>query len=67
MSDLIRNDETVEPGTLVRGHYHGKVVYKVIETRFLAPWLEGLLRDTRTGRSVGWRYLDTMERVEPTE
>ena len=66
MSERIRNDETVEPGTLVRLP-RGKVVYEVIETRFLAPWLEGRLRDTRTGRSVGWRYLDTMERVEPTE
>ena len=60
----IRNDETVPPGTLVRGA-RGHVVYEVIETRLRQRWLEGRLRDTRTGRSVGWRHLDTMVREDP--
>lgn len=64
MTERIRNDETVAPGTFVRGA-RGTVVHEVIETevRHDAGWLMGRLRDTRTGRSVGWKYLDTMIRV----
>lgn len=58
----IKNDETVEPGTLVRSAI-GWVVFEVIETKSTSnKWLMGRLRDTRTGRSVGWKYLDTMVR-----
>ncbi|MFL2002334.1 hypothetical protein [Microbacterium sp. A1-JK] len=56
----IRNDETVEPGTLVRSA-KGAIVYQVLETR-KHRFLEGRLRDTRTGRSRGWEYLDLMIR-----
>jgi len=62
MTEKIRNDESVAPGTLVRGA-RGTVVHEVIETKMRHGWLMGRLRDTRTGRSVGWKYLDTMIRV----
>jgi hypothetical protein len=62
----IKNDEEVEPGTLVRAP-KGKVVYEVLETERTAFALHGRLRDTRTGKSVGWSYLDSCERVENRE
>lgn len=61
----ITNDDWVPPGTLVQSATtRGQVVYEVLETRMSNRWLEGRLRHTGTGRSVGWRYLDTMKVVE---
>lgn len=62
--NTIKNNETVEPGTLVINASRGQVVREVLETRKRTNWLEGRLRDTRTGRSVGWHYLDKMARCD---
>ena len=59
----IHNNETVEPGTLVR-NARGHVVREVLETAKPGAYLRGRLRDTRTGRSVGWEYLDNMVRCD---
>ncbi len=62
--NTIRNNETVEPGTLVINATRGRVVREVIETRKRTSYLEGRLKDPRTGRSVGWHYLDVMVRCD---
>jgi hypothetical protein len=59
----IRNSETIEPGTLVRVA-GGRIVREVLETKVRGHYLRGRLRDTRTGRSVGWEYLDRMVVVD---
>lgn len=50
--------DKIKPGTKVRGG-HGVVIYEVLDVEVRLNWLMGRLRDTRTGRSVGWKYLDT--------
>lgn len=60
----IKNTDSIEPGTFVRGA-RGRIVREVIETRFVSgQWLMARLRDTRNGKSVGWNYLDTMVIVD---
>lgn len=64
----IKNDETIAPGTqVVTVHRKIGVVYEVLETRKIGKWLEGRLRHTGTGRSVGWRFLDTMQIVDAAQ
>jgi|GEM_PF-6360886 len=60
--ELIQNSDIVPPGTRVIGR-RGELVYEVIETRMDRRWLQGRLRDIRSGRSVGWQFLDSKQYV----
>lgn len=62
----ISNTDEIAPGILVRASNRGRVVYEVLETRKRGRYLEGRLKHTGTGRSVGWQYLDLMEIVGST-
>ena len=53
----IRNSDVIAPGTRVVRAYRGTVVFEILETNMRGPYLEGRMRDTRNGRSVGWHDL----------
>jgi hypothetical protein len=54
---------TLKTGNLLKSK-KGHIVFELLEAEHRGSWARGRLKDTRTGKSAGWKYLDQYQIVE---